>query len=153
MQGTTLLVNNHEMPSFLLRYVKFLGTSLVGTVVDTFVLWLLSDHVFSDGYWKEYVFSPLISFQAAVFVNYIISYTYVWKDRVGDLRGKKSFLKLYLSYNASCSSVLLLRLGVINLIGKFTGWDVVLCNILAMCLSGIMNFIITNNVIFRKRIR
>lgn len=153
MRRTTLLANNPDMSSSLIRYVKFLGTSLVGTIVDTLVLWILSDHIFSDGYWKEYVFSPILSFQAAVLVNYIISYSYVWKDRILNTSGRKTFLKLYLAYNASCSTVFLFRLGAINLIGRFTGWDVVLCNILAMCVSGIINFLITNNVIFRKRKR
>ena len=65
----------------LIRYVKFMGTSVIGTVVDTLVLWLLSDFIFTEGYWGEYVISPVISFQCAVAANFIISYFYVWKDR------------------------------------------------------------------------
>lgn len=30
----------------------------IGTLVDTFVLWILSDHVFTDGFWGEYIVSP-----------------------------------------------------------------------------------------------
>ena len=44
-----------------------------------------------------------------------------------------------------------MRLGVILLIERFTGWDVVFCSLLAMCFSGIINFILTNNLVFRKR--
>ncbi|MBR5836833.1 MAG: GtrA family protein [Bacteroidales bacterium] len=139
------------MPEILIRYVKFLGTSIIGTFVDMLVLFLLSDFVFEKGYWGEYVLSPVLSFQCAVLVNYTIFYFYVWKDRVASLRSLAFFLKSYLTYNISCSTVFLIRLGVLLLIERFTGWDVVVCSILAMCFSGIMNFILTNNLVFRKR--
>ena len=141
------------MLKILIRYVKFMGTSVAGTIIDTLALWLLSDLVFTKGYWGEYIISPIISFQCAVAVNFVISYFYVWKDRTRTeaSTGNKRFLKLYLAYDISCSAVFLLRLGVLLLIEKFTGWDVVVCNLLAMCMSGILNFTVNNLVIFRKR--
>lgn len=135
----------------LIRYVKFMGTSVVGTIVDTLVLWLLSDLVFTKGYWGEYIVSPVISFQCAVTANFIISYFYVWKDRTRTDASMKRFAKLYLAYNLSGTAVFLFRLGVLLLIEKFTGWDVVLCNLLAMCFSGILNFLISNLLIFKTR--
>lgn len=140
------------MLRLLVRYVKFIGTGAVGTVVDMLVLWLLSDFVFDEGYWGEYVISPVISFQCAITVNYLISYFYVWKDRTRNVpgAGKGRFFKLFLAYDLSGTAVFLLRLGVLLLIGKFTGWDVVLCNLLAMCISGIVNFFISNQFIFRR---
>ena len=142
-----------NMLKLLIRYVKFIGTSLVGTVVDTLVLWILSDFAFTKGYWGEYVISPALSFQSAVLVNFTISYFYVWKDRT---RGRadasvKRFFKLYARYNLSSSAVFLVRLGVLLLIERFTGWDVVLCNLLAMCFSGILNFAISNLLIFKRK--
>lgn len=135
----------------LVRYVKFLGTSLVGTVVDTLVLWLLSDFAFTKGYWGEYVISPVLSFQSAVLANFVISYFYVWKDRTAGSRRFGTFMKLYAAYNLSCSSVFVVRLGAILLVEMFTGWDVVICNLTAMCVSGFVNFLLTNNIVFRKR--
>ena len=139
------------MPNVLIRYIKFIGTSIVGTVIDTLVLWLLSDYVFSDVYWGEYIVSPLISFQCAVIVNYLISYFFVWKDRVDSVRGFRSFVKLFGAYDLSCSTVFLLRFGILLLIERFFGWDVVICNLVAMCVSGLVNFLITNNFIFKNR--
>ena len=137
------------MLRLLVRYIKFAGTSVIGTLVDTLVLWLISDFVFTGGYWGEYVISPAISFQCALAVNFTISYFYVWKDRTeASLRG---FFKHYLAYNLSNSAVFLLRLGVLLLIERFTGWDVVICNLVAMCFSGIINFVINNLLIFRKK--
>ena len=141
------------MAKFLIRYAKFAGTSLIGSVVDTLVLWLMSDLVFTRGYWGEYIISPMISFQCAVAVNYTISYFYVWKDRTRKRpdASVRRFFRLYAAYNLSNSMVFLFRLGVLLLIERFSGWDVVLCNLTAMCFSGIINFTINNLLIFKKK--
>ncbi len=130
-----------------------MGTSVAGNIADTLVLWLLSDFVFTGGYWGEYIISPVISFQCAVAVNFTISYFYVWRDRtIGRPdAGKRRFFRLFLAYDLSCSAVFLLRLGVMLLIENFTGWDVVICNLLAMSVSGILNFCIENLLIFKKK--
>ena len=141
------------MIKFLVRYAKFAGTSVVGSIVDTLVLWLLSDLIFTRGYWGEYIISPLISFQCAVAVNYMISYFYVWKDRTRKRSDAsvRRFFRLYGAYNLSSSVVFLFRLGILLLIERFTGWDVVICNLVAMCFSGIINFAINNRLIFKKK--
>ena len=141
------------MIKFLVRYAKFAGTSAVGSIVDTLVLWLLSDLIFTRGYWGEYIISPLISFQCAVAVNYMISYFYVWKDRTRKRSDAsvRRFFRLYGAYNLSSSVVFLFRLGVLLLIERFFGWDVVICNLVAMCFTGIINFAINNLVIFKKK--
>ena len=140
------------MRRVLIRYLKFMGTSVVGTIVDTLVLWILSDFVFTKGYWGEYVISPVISFQCALTANFLISYFYVWKDRTAvSGASTKRFFKLYFAYNLSGSAVFLLRLGALLIIEKFTGWDVVICNLLAMCVSGVLNFTINNMFIFKRK--
>ena len=141
------------MRGILVRYLKFAGSSVAGTLTDTLVLWLLSSFVFSEGYWGEYVLSPAIAFQCAVAVNFTIAYFYVWKDRITAVQGTcvARFLRLYLAYNLSCSAVFLLRLGVLLLIERFAGWNVVFCSLAAMVISGIVNFILENRLVFRKR--
>ena len=140
------------MLRLLVRYIKYAGTSVIGTLVDTLVLWLISDFVFTGGYWGEYVISPAISFQCALAVNFTISYFYVWKDRTRKRpdTSVRRFFKLYAVYVLSGSAVFLLRLGALLLIERFTGWDVVLCNLIAMVFSGIINFTIDNLLIFGK---
>ena len=141
------------MLRLLVRYIKFAGTSVIGTLVDTLVLWLISDFIFTGGYWGEYVISPAISFQCALAVNFTISYFYVWKDRTRKRpdASVRRFFKLYAVYVLSGSAVFLLRLGALLLIERFTGWDVVLCNLIAMVFSGIINFTIDNLLIFGKK--
>ena len=141
------------MWNLLLRYLKFAASSLAGTVTDTFVLWLLSSFVFEKGYMGEYIVSPAIAFQCAVAVNFTIAYFYVWKDRTRSIpdAGPAKFFRLYIAYNLSCSAVFLFRLGVLLLIERFTGWNVVFCSLSAMFFSGFLNFVIENLVIFRRK--
>lgn len=137
------------MRNLLIRYVKYAGTSVIGTIVDTLVLWLISSFVLSDGYCQEYIISPFISFQCALAVNFMISYFYVWKDRTRGA-GIRRFFKLYLAYNFTGTTVFLFRLGALLLIERFTGWNVVFCNLMAMVISGLINFALDNLVIFRQ---
>ena len=139
------------MLKLLKRYLKYAGTSIAGTLVDTLVLWLLSDFVFCDVYWAQYILSPAISFQCAVITNYLIFYFYVWRDRTREDRRRYNFTRRFIAYDLSCTTVFLLRLLLLLIIEKIFGWDVVVCNLIAMCFSGIINFIINNLVIFRLK--
>lgn len=141
------------MAGLVKRYIKYVSTSVIGSIVDTLVLWLLSDFVFTKGYWGEYIISPIISFQCAVAVNFTLAYFYIWRDRTQGRSdaGIRQILKLFLTYDLTCSAVFLIRLGAMLLIERFTGWDVVICNLLAMCFSGLLNFTIENLLIFSKK--
>ena len=137
------------MLSLIKRYLKYAGSNLIGTIVDTSVLWLLSDFVMNGEYWQQYILAPVISFQCAVLTNYLIAYFYVWRDRTREYVGSKRLIRRYFAYNLSCSTVFLLRLGLLLLLERIFGWDVVICNLVAMSFSGILNFIMNNLVIFR----
>ena len=139
------------MLKLLQRYLKYAGTSIAGTLVDTLVLWLLSDFVFREVYWAQYILSPAISFQCAVITNYLIFYFYVWRDRTREDRRRHNFTRRFLAYDLSCTTVFLLRLMLLLMIEKLSGWDVVVCNLVAMCFSGVLNFVSNNLIIFRKR--
>ena len=83
----------------------------------------------------------------------MISYFYVWKDRTRKRpdASVRRFFRLYGAYNLSSSVVFLFRLGVLLSIERFTGWDVVICNLVSMSISGIINFGINNLLIFKKK--
>lgn len=128
------------------RFPKFVGINAIGTIIDTAVLWLFSHFVF-DGYVGEYVISPVISFECAVMSNYLFSYFGVWRER----RSAGSFVLKYIMYNISSSLVFTMKLGVILLLERLFGWNVVICNLTALCLSGLINFSLSEWVIFRKK--
>lgn len=128
------------------RFPKFVGVNAIGTIIDTAVLWLFSHYIF-DGYVGEYVISPIISFECAVLSNYLFSYFGVWRER----RSAGSFVLKYIMYNISSSLVFTMKLGVILLLERLFGWNVVICNLAALCLSGLINFSLSEWVIFRKK--
>lgn len=140
---------SQKIKDTLLRFVRFSATSLFGTVVDTLVLWACSSWIFHT-YFGEYVISPAISFECAVLTNFTISYFYTWKDRISS-KTKKSYLRHLAGYNISCLGVFLLKMVFLLTIQRLFKWDVVWCNLLALCFSGIINFLMNERVVFRRR--
>ena len=135
-------------PFILKRFPKFLAGNLAGTAVDTLVIWLFSHFVF-NGYVGKVIISPVISFEIANLVNFLICYYLTWNDRISQFSGK-SFMRHYLAYNISCTGSFLLKMGMLMLIQYLTKWDVVICNLLALCVSGIFSLIMNEFVIFKK---
>ena len=133
----------------LIRLVEFSASSLVGTLVDTLVLWLCS-HLWLTSYVGEYIISPVISFEFAVFANFLMAYRFVWRDRIPN-KNARTFLARFLAYNLSCTGVFLFKMVLLLLIQKLLHLDVVWCNLLALCVTGLINFLINEHVIFRKR--
>lgn len=136
-----------KLPPTFIRLSKFSGFTLLGTMVDTLVLWLCSDYLL-NGYVGEYIISPLISFEAANLTNYLVSTRFVWKDRMKGC-SRSLFWKKYAVYNASNSMVFFIKMGVLLLIQAATKLDVVWCNILALLVSGLMNFEINDKFNFQ----
>lgn len=141
------------MKPVLLRYFQYAVTSLAGAAVETLALWLLSAYAFKSGYWYEYVVSPIIAFQISVPVCYVISYYYVWKDRMSASSDSpfSSRVRQFVAYAALTTLVFVVRLGVLLVVEAAFQWDVVLCSLVAMIISGILNFIISNLWIFPSR--
>ena len=146
------MINFHQMPKTVhraVRFVRYVLTSGAGTVVDTAVLWCLSHFIFNT-YVGEYIVSPIISFECAVLTNFTLYFFLIWKDRIRRYT-LKTFFRKYGVYNASATAVFLIKIGILLLIELFTGWNVVLCNIIALCFSGLINFSMNEWVIFRKQ--
>jgi len=140
---------NKAKELLLQRVPKFIVGNLLGTLVDTLILWVFSHFVFQS-YVGKVIISPIISFEFAVFTNFNVSYFLTWKDRISHHSGK-SYIKRYGAYNASCTGGFLIKMGMLLLIQALTKWDVVICNLLALCVSGTYNFVMDELVIFKKR--
>ena len=131
------------------KFPRFVLAGGLGTVVDTAVLWLLSHFMFSR-YAGDYLLAPVISFECAVFTNYCTAYFFIWGDRVKP-RSTRSFFKKYLFYNLSATSVFLIKMCFLLLFEWLFNWGVVICNLAALCVSGLINFSIGEWVIFKRR--
>lgn len=133
------------------RYLRFAASTLAGTVVDMCVLWLCSHYLFKGYYWGEYLLSPFISFECAVLVNFVLAYFAVWKDRIS-ARNLRSFFRHYAGYNLSCTGTFLFKIVVLLFIERSSGgWGVLICNILALCVSGILNFALNEMIVFKRK--
>lgn len=129
------------------RFLKFVATSLVGGTVDMVLVWLLSGYVFS-GYWGEVVVTPMISFECSVIVGFAFCWLFVWNDRVekGDSR---SFLKSLGAFNLSNIGVFVLRMVLVMLLERVIADNLLICNLIARMLAGLLNFIISDRLIFK----
>lgn len=138
-----------EIKKILTKGIKFSLTSLFGTITDTLVLWAMTTYVFGQSHFEKYILSPMISFECAVVVNYTVAFFYVWKDRI-NIFSISSYLSHFWKYNLSCISAFIVKMFILNAIAVATKWNPVICNLLALCVSGVLNFIINEFIVFRK---
>ena len=142
----------------LLRFAIFSITSGAGTLVDLGGHWWLSASFFPDRYWWSFWVAPVISFEAAVLTNFLIAYFFVWRERISH-RSTRSFFRHYAGYNATATGVFFVKLLLMQgfhllllALGWFQGktYEPVLCNLLALSISGCFSFVLNEFVVFRK---
>lgn len=132
------------------KYLKFMVSRALGTGVDTLVLWLLAHFVFEGGYWATYVISPIISFEVAVMSNFLCSYYWIWRSRIST-RSRRSFWRHFIGFNLSSLAGFGVKMLFLLLFERLFGWGVVVCNLVALCISGVLNFFLSEAVVFRNK--
>ena len=80
--------------------------------------------------------------------KWVCSFFFIWKDKM-DIGNARAFMSRYLLYNLSCTMTFLLKMGLLLLFKFLFGWDVIICNLTAPCVSGVVNFVMSDRVIFR----
>ena len=147
-----------KLSELLLRFAIFSITSGVGTLVDLGVHWWLSASFYPESYLWRFWIAPIISFELAVLTNFLIAYYFVWRERISQ-RSTRSFFRHYAGYNATATGVFCIKLLVMQgfhllmvALGWFqdTNYEPVLCNLLALCISGCFSFVLNEFVVFRK---
>lgn len=132
------------------KYLKFMLSRALGTLADTLVLWLLAHFVFSGGYWATYVISPFISFEVAVMCNFLCSYYWIWSNRISQ-KSRRSFWRHFAGFNLSSFAGFLVKMLFLLLFEKMFGWGVVVCNLAALAISGVLNFFLSEAIVFRNK--
>lgn len=139
----------------ILRFAAFSASTLVGTAVDTLVLWLCSHYLLVGTYWGENLLSPALSFECAVFANYLVAYYGVWRDRTHapseQAASRLSFVHRFLTYNGTCVAGFLVKMAFLLFFRWLLHIDVVWCNLIALCFSGLFNYVMNEFVVFRKK--
>lgn len=133
----------------LSKYIKFLVSRLLGTLIETVVLLVLSSYVFFS-YAGKYIVAPAISFEIVMFINFIISYYWIWNKSIS-ARNAKAFLTRLGVFNLSAIFGFAIKMGFLLLFASILKWNVVYCNLLALLISGIVNFLLAEKVVFKKR--
>jgi putative flippase GtrA len=127
-------------------FAKFVSTNAVGTVVDTVTLWLLATFLL-ESQTEQYVLGPILSFQLAVLNNFSLSYFWIWKGRVQ--RTLRDFARRFLFYNLNSFLVFLLKLLLLLVVAVLFQLHVVYCNLIALSITGLVNFFIQDKLIFK----
>lgn len=148
----------------LKKWVDFVVSRALGTVVDTVVLWSVgwvlkkmielhpASGFWSDfEYWGEFLIGPAISFEVATFANFLMSYYWIWKNRISDRSSAKSFWRHFGGFNVSCIFGFLVKMVFLLMFEKLFSWDAWLCNLVAVCISGILNYFLAEVFVFRKK--
>ena len=135
------------MHDLLKRFVKFVAISFIGGGIDLLVVWLLTTYAF-DTYFTDVILAPLISFECAVIVGFTFCWFLIWNDRVGGSAGE--YFRRMLMYNISNLGVFGIRLLLVVLLQRLMPDHLVLCNLFARMLAGLVNFIVIDKVVFRK---
>ncbi|MCK4338915.1 MAG: GtrA family protein [Candidatus Cloacimonetes bacterium] len=129
------------------RFLKFALRGIVGSAVDTAVLFILA-RFFFHSYFTTYILAPSISFEIAILSTYIICYFWVWNLRVNN--NKRDFLHRIPAYNLSAVISFGVKLGMLVIIERIFHFDVVICNLIALLFSGTVNFFVGEKIIFKE---
>ena len=133
----------------VLKYLKFMASRGVGTLVDTLILWVCSHFIFGGGYAATYLLSPIISFEFAVMSNFLCSYFWIWSSRVSQ-KNMSSFWRHFVAFNLSSMAGFVVKMCFLLLFERIFGWHVVVCNLAALAISGVLNYFLSDAVVFRK---
>ena len=151
--------NRTNAKEFFINLLKFSLTSTAGTTVDLGLHWVLSKFVFDGNYWGTFWVAPTISFEMSTIVNYLIAFFFIWKDRITE-RTPRSFFHHLLGYNAACIGAYLIKLGLmqgLHFLFVSLGWfqelsyEPVLCNFIAILISGLFTFVVNEYFVFGKK--
>ena len=131
----------------LVKLTKFTIRGIVGTVIDTIILLALSTYLFHS-YFTIYILAPLISFEVSILIAYIICYFWIWNHRVNN--NKWDFFRRIPVYNATVWISFVVKMILLISIERIFHFDVVICNLLAILVSGLINFFAGEKIIFKE---
>ena len=129
------------------NFTKFTLKGTIGIVVNTTILWILTTYLF-DSYFTTYILAPSISSEVSILFTYIICYFWIWNNRVHN--NKRDFFRRIPGYNATACISFGVKIALIITIERIFHFDVVICNLLAILVSGLINFLAGEKIIFKE---
>lgn len=123
------------------KLMRYCISTLGGIAAESVFLWVLSDYVWPNWEFGISILGPTLGFELCLLINFSAVRYFVWRDR-------KSSLWRYHVSNASVYGV---KMAFLLPIRYFSGIDIVICNFIAMGLAGLLNFILNDVFVFRKK--
>lgn len=133
----------------LIEYSEFVLTRVFGTGVETFILWICSEYLFESYFWV-YIFSPVVGFEFAVMSNFLFSYFWIWGARIKN-KSFHNFLYRFSLFNLSSITGFLVKMIFLLIFERIFGWNVIYCNLVALLISGLLNFFLADMWVFRNK--
>ena len=134
----------------IVRFIKFAGVGMVAGTVDISLVWVLTKFIFA-GYFGQVILSPVISYECSVLVAFAFSWYFIWNDRLST-GGRSEFWKRLAAYNVSNVGIFALRVLLVMMFEKiWDGGNLVIINTVSRILAGLLNFVITDKLIFKKK--
>ena len=137
--------------TFFINQGKYACATSVGALVEMAVLWFLAHVAFkSASFYGKDTLSILIASEIAILVNFTNAYFFVWKDRISK-RSPRSYFRHYLAFAFTANLLMFVKMALAIFFKDLFRWDVVICDFVALLISGTINFILNEMVIFKDR--
>lgn len=130
-----------------IRFSRFGITGLIGYAVDNSVFFLLSKII--DNIALETFLIPFVSYEIAMFNNYMLSYYWVWKDRKDE--DNPGFYRKLIYYNGTTFVPFIFRMLAYVQLFRFLKLEGIFSNMIAIIVGMAFNFFICEKFIFRKK--
>jgi putative flippase GtrA len=134
-----------RLKNIALRFSKFSAVGFAGYAVDNGMYFLLSTW-WTDTALRTWVI-PLISYEIAMFNNYLLSYYWVWRDR----NHKGKFITRLLIYNAATAIPFLVRMAAYVQLFRVFQLQGIVSNMIAVLIGVLFNFFVCEKLIFRRK--
>ena len=128
------------------RFSKFIAVGLAGFAVDNLVYLLLSRLL--TGVTARTFVVPVVSYEVAMFGNFLLSFYWVWRDRRA---GNRRFIRRLLLYNAATAVPFLFRMIAYVQLFRLLRLEGIFSNMIAILVGVAFNFFVCERFIFRMK--
>lgn len=123
----------------LRKLVRYAFSTIGGISAETVLLWVLAHQVWRGWEVGMHIIAPTLGFELCLLVNYATAKYFVWRDRNSSLW----------RFHLSNATVYVFKMVFLLALHYFTGIDIVLCNLVAMSIAGLINFVLNDRIVFR----
>jgi Predicted membrane protein len=131
------------MIKILRKWVRYNAIGLMGLGLQLILLFLLTRFVHLN-----YFVATLFAVQCALIHNFLWHQRYTWKENV--VRSKKESVMRFVRFNSSSGTLAIIsNLGFTALLVQIVHLPLVVCNLMAIGICNVANFLFANNFVFQ----